>query len=55
MFWLGFFIGIITATIPGFVFLLWALDRAYNLGYQDALKEEEKEKEENISYLQDND
>jgi lipoate-protein ligase A len=50
MFWLGFFIGIATGTIPTFLFLLWALDRAYNLGYKDAQKEEE-----DISYVQDHD
>jgi len=53
MFWLGFFIGIITATIPGFLFLLWALDRAYNMGYDDALRQQEEE--EDFSLIQNHD
>jgi len=40
---IGFIAGMFAMGIPGFIFLLYAVGKAYNMGYEDALAEEDEE------------
>lgn len=41
-FWIGVLVGAVSVGVFGFVFLLWALYKAYNMGYDDAEKGKDK-------------